>query len=312
MNARNLSLPSAGQLPPIKDGPAVANAPNYPRVEPGQGRSRNNALKHGLTATTLLPEVLGTEMLERHKERLRAEWQPTSPTQEILVLELARHAASLELVEQAEGAVLRCGAQSTVDILSPNDTGIGDNADPYLAAAVTSDALERVSRYRRAHEKGFYLAILRLREAKALEQPSQDRDPRSREMCFLTEDDCEAYLIRWAQRDNHRCPGCGHTRCYWLANRRRWQCTGCNRQLGLRAGTVMQGSPLPLRCWFRAIRSILAEPNIGTKELAAITGVRRLPTVRRLAARIREVLALPSATDLLAGLNQVFQNGPTS
>jgi hypothetical protein len=305
VSAQNPSLSFAGQQPRIDGGPLIIGPPIPSRVESGPGRSRQNAITHGLTATTLLGKVLG-ENLGCHKDRLRSEWQPTSPTQEILILEMARHAAYLELAEQAEPAVMRCGATSA-DLLSANDTKNGNNIDSYLTAAVTSDALERVCRYRRSHEKGFHSALLRLRELKAQEQPSQGQCKSALDFAVHSEAECEAYLVDWAKRHNNRCPKCGTARCYWLALRCLWQCAICSCQFGLRAGTVMADSPLSLRCWFIAIRSLIANETISTKELAAAIGIRRLPTVRQLAARIRAALASPSATALLAGLNEVYR-----
>ena len=89
--------------------PQSTNRSGGPRTGAGRRRSRQNALKHGLCSTTLFLEAVGREAGQRHLELLSAEWEPASPTEELLVLELARHAAALQTVEQAEAAVLRCG-----------------------------------------------------------------------------------------------------------------------------------------------------------------------------------------------------------
>ena len=73
-----------------------------PRTPEGKANSRGNALTHGLTATRLLPAVLGHDLLERHARDFGAEWDPRTPTERLLVREIARHAAALELVEQAQ------------------------------------------------------------------------------------------------------------------------------------------------------------------------------------------------------------------
>jgi hypothetical protein len=84
-------------------------------------------------------------------------------------------------------------------------------------------------------------------------------------------------------------------------------CAGCNRQLGLRAGTIMERSPLALTVWFAAIRHLVCNRNISIRDLAASIGIQRLATVRRLARRIRDALD-SGRTEWLAGLNELFQS----
>jgi len=302
MNPTNLAREEAGQ-PQVPT--AVAAARGGPRTAEGKARSRGNALQHGLTARTLLDDAL----LQHHKESLRAEWYPASPTEEFLVEQLARHAAALDLVERAEPAVLRLGAQGALEMLSGQDLSAGDT-DLYLAGAVTSDALERVTRYRRSHEKGFFTALVRLREAKTVEFSIAKQRARSGVFLFESEEGCRSYLVGRIQHKDHRCPHCGHAHGYWLAARWRWQCAGCGRQSGLRTATVMEGSPLPFRCWFAAIHALLTSPDTSAEQLAKATGIRRLATVRRMACTIAAACAGPQASKRLAGLDMLFAQGP--
>jgi transposase-like protein len=289
----------------------AAAASGGPTTDAGKARSRRNACQHGLSADTLLAEVLGTERLERQKEQLRAQWQPASATEELLVVDMARHAAALELVEQAEAAVLRCGARSPLVALNPAaQDGPEAATERLLAAAVTTDALDRVTRYRRAHEKGFHNALLRLREVQTSARPAPAvATPRFIPQ-FNTEQECEAYLLARARRQPWTCPQCGPARRYWLAARQRWECAGCGQQFSFRAGTVLAGSPLPLTIWFAAIGALVADPHLATKVLAAAIGVGRLATVRQLAQRIRAALSSPQRTEELAGLDEFFERGP--
>jgi len=263
-----------------------------------------------LTATTLLCQGSNDALLQRHKERLRAEWCPASPTEEFLIEQLARHAAALDLVEHAEPAVLRLGAQSALGMLAGQDLSTRGDADAYLAGAIGSDALERVTRYRRSHEKGFYAALARLREAKTIEFSTAHRPARPVAFFFTSEEECRAYLVGRTQHKDHRCPRCGHAHGYWLAARLRWECGDCGRQIGLRTGTVMEGSSLPLRSWFAAIHALLTNPATSTEQLAKATGIRRLATVRRMARTVDAALDGPQATRRLAGLDKLFAQGP--
>jgi hypothetical protein len=76
--------------------------------------------------------------------------------------------------------------------------------------------------------------------------------------------------------------------------------------VGLRHGTVMAGSRLPLLTWFAAIKAILERPVITTGELMEVTQIARPTTVRSLRRKVLEALASATSTEALAGLDQVF------
>ena len=94
-----------------------------------------------------------------------------------------------------------------------------------------------------------------------------------------------------------------------MANRRRWECARCRGQFGIRAGTVLEGSPLPLKSWLQAIYQVLSHRDISVPELASVTGIRRLQTARKVALRIRKALDSDRATELLVGLDTLAQAG---
>jgi len=295
---REAAPPNTGQ-PPRPGGPQTAD---------GKLVSRRNALNHGLTATRLLPVVLQPGRLEALLRQFRQEFHPATPTQDVLVAELARHAALLELGQEAEWAVLRQGAHQlggiTLDVTqSPND-----HDEAMLAAAVSTEPLDLLSRYRRAHKKAFLAALGKLRELRADRRSVRPGHPKANPPPFATEAECARHLENRFRRRNFRCPCCGHAGGSWLASRARWLCTTCRRQLGLRAGTVMAGSRLPLVKWFRAIRAIVLEPQISPAELSDKTRIKRAATARHIAAKIRAALASADSTQLLADLDNYFLN----
>lgn len=277
-----------------------------PRSLDGKSRSCRNALRHGLTAQTLLADVLGAERLQCYHQRLVAEWQPRSPTEHFLVVEMARHAAALELVEQAEQAILRTGVRTPMPLPIDDLSTEEETRDALLAAAASTEALDRVTRYRRSHEKAFYAALLRLREVQASPPSNWLAESKAQAFMFTTEADCEQYLHARLEREQGPCPRCGPGPGYWLCQRRRWQCGRCGRQVGLRCGTVLANSMLPLLVWFRAIRHMLLNPACSAKDLAGKIDVGRLPTVRKLQRKIRAALDSAGRTNLLAGLDRVF------
>jgi hypothetical protein len=197
-------------------------------MENGQ---RRNALKHGLTAKKQVPEAIQLETAGLHR-RLKAELAPASAIEEILVGELARHGAALKFASAAEPAVLRSGAACGTTlhrVLQANSVPQLSELDEILAAAVTSDGLEKLSRYRRQHERGLYEAWNTLERVH-----SQGKTGRTDELMgrFAEESNCRNYLI--ARLKSQPCTQCGCKAGSWLKTRSRWECGHCRFQAGIR------------------------------------------------------------------------------
>src|SRR3954454_10978675 len=70
---------------------------------------------------------------------------------------------------------------------------------------------------------------------------------------FPDEAACARWLLERRWPGGFRCPACGHDKGWELARERlTLQCAACERQVSVTAGTVLHGSPLPLRTWFLA------------------------------------------------------------
>jgi transposase-like protein len=217
-----------------------------------------------------------------------------------LVEELARHAAALERATLIEEAVLRTSARGLSSI-SDAEVDEDDGVDLVLAAACGTETIDRVTRYRRSHEKGFLSALARLRELRG----SSDAvlTPETESPLRFHEATCMRYLQRRRDHGKLPCPSCGGADGKWLGGREQWQCRHCRRQVSARSGTVLARSPLALCVWFGAIAAILQDRRTSTEALCDITGVRREKTVRALAERIRQAIDSPEADRLLAGLD---------
>ncbi len=282
-----------------------------PRSAQGKAASRANAMKHGLSASTLLPTILDGGLIEHYQQQLRAEWQPATPTQEFFVLEMARHRAALDRIQQIEEAVLRRGARGAVNSFGADDAE-DFQIDAALAAAGTSEAIDRITRYRRPHERAFLknLMILRELQAKAshVEHPSQNRvaTPTTIRAVFLTDAECEAYLLNWQFKHAFGCSRCGQQGARKIMSRKVLQCRGCRQQTSLRAGTVMERSRLGVLVWFQAIEILLKNPSVSTAKVMDATGLRRLGTVRAMVRRIRAAMRSSRVATELAGLDRVF------
>jgi hypothetical protein len=258
--------------------------------------SRANALKHGLSATTLVPEILRPGRVEALYQQLCQEFCPESLSDELLIREIARHAARLELTEQAEGATILQGANVLSLLLNPGQP----DPDEMLVAATTSDALERVARYRRSHEKAFHQAMNALRE-RLRERGRQSQNCRSADL-FATEAACRDHLRAPFRDAAWRCPKCGAANGHWLESRACWECGACGGQVSLRHGTIFEKSPLSLATWFAAIRYVVADSALNAVKLAKLVSISRPATAQAMLRRIKQALAEEDASTKLAGL----------
>jgi hypothetical protein len=226
---------------------------------------------------------------------------PVGFIEDRLVDALARHAAGMELAGAAEAAVMRhCGRERAElgTLLNPDEPL---DEDACLTAAIAGQPMERLARYGRQHERGFYAALGRLRDLQATRRKDFIRDQFAR---FKDEQECADYLLERARRRGQICPSCGHRSGNWLACRR-WECCRCGRQVGLRSGSVLAGSRLPLSQWFRAIGEVLADPAIRPERLQQAIGLPRLGTVRKVLDLILAAMRSPEVDRLLAGLDRL-------
>ena len=307
MTSENPNLADLGATvgsPAAVSGDIVESSPaplaeNYTMPYPRRPGPAGNALAHGLTARTILPDALRLQT-QHFAAELRRELSPAGCVGSVLVEELARHSAGMELAGHAEGSILRyCGQQQAqLDALLDRDGPI--DVDAGVTAAISNQPLERLGRYRRLHERGFYDALGRLRDLQATRQQSTARAQFAK---FPNEEACIDYLFERARRRAGACPRCGDRNGHWLS-RRRWECSTCGLQVGLRRGSVMEGSRLPLRSWFMAIGAVLADPAIRPERLQQAIELPRLGTVRRLLRIILEAIESPQVDRLLAGLQR--------
>lgn len=298
-----------------------------PTTVVGKNRSRKNAIKHGLTAATLQLEILGPTVFDRQRQQLVREWSPVTPTERILVDEMARHSAALERIAEIEPATLRClagiglprlpGAPGTDE---PTPAEAAAELDCVLSSLAASEALDRLTRYRKAHERGFYRAKEQLQElrdrrslaldasvtvdtracsaaplARATVDASNARSPRpvyrdDNGNDLPTESECIDRLAQRFSAAGWACPRCGHAAGYWLRERRCWECGSCRRQVGLRAGTVMERSSISLLRWATAIALLERNRDLSLEALRAATGINRRATLLTMMARIGDAI----------------------
>ena len=75
---------------------------------------------------------------------------------------------------------------------------------------------------------------------------------------FGSEQQCREHLFALRWPNGFHCPYCGHDQYCQLKSRALYQCNQCHHQSSLVAGTLFEGTKLPLRLWFLAIYLVTA------------------------------------------------------
>src|SRR3954451_189094 len=92
------------------------------------------------------------------------------------------------------------------------------------------------------------------------------------ERLYPDEEACRRAWFAWRWPEGFKCPRCAASNYCEIRGRQLLQCRRCRHQTSLIAGTVLQGTKLPMRVWFRAMH-LLAQ---GKKGLSNIELGRRL------------------------------------
>src|SRR5690554_1532267 len=124
---------------------------------------------------------------------------------------------------------------------------------------------------------------------------------------YGTEARCEQALeaVRWPE--GFRCPRCGSAEHYVLRDgtRKVFQCKACRHQASLIAGTLFQGTKLPLTTWFLAIYLISqAKTGLSALALKRHLGV-SYPTAWLIQHKLMQVMADREDRYVLEGKVQV-------
>src|SRR6266404_5417236 len=106
------------------------------------------------------------------------------------------------------------------------------------------------------------------------------------ERLYPDEEACRRAWLAWRWPEGFKCPRCTATKYCEIRERQLLQCAHCRYQTSLIAGTILQGTKLPMRVWFRAMH-LLAQ---GKKGLSNIELGRRLGISTNAAWRVQHKL----------------------
>src|SRR6202521_4904555 len=103
------------------------------------------------------------------------------------------------------------------------------------------------------------------------------------EQRYPDEEACRKAWFAWRWPEGFRCPRCAAAEYCEIRERQLLQCRACRYQTSLIAGTILQGTKLPMRVWLRAMH-LLAQ---GKKGLSNIELGRRLGISTNAAWRVQ-------------------------
>jgi len=124
------------------------------------------------------------------------------------------------------------------------------------------------------------------------------------EQRFATEDACREYLTKLRWPAGFICPAC-QGRVGWPDRRYRWTCQECRRQSTATAGTIFEGTHLPLRVWFRAVWLVTSQKSgASALGLQRVLGLGSYKTAWTWLHKLRRAMVRPGR-DRLSGTVEV-------
>lgn len=124
------------------------------------------------------------------------------------------------------------------------------------------------------------------------------------EQLFRTEEACLAYLERVRWPGGVRCLRCSSNQS-WRASRDRFRCGSCRKDFSTTAGTLLQGSKVPMRLWFRAMWLLTNQKSgISALGLQRTLGLGSYETAWAMLHKLRRATVRPDR-ELLSGRIEV-------
>ncbi len=122
---------------------------------------------------------------------------------------------------------------------------------------------------------------------------------------FQTEDDCLRYLQNLKWPNGFICPQCGHSHAHFIQTRHLYQCSSCQHQTSVRAGTLFHRSHLSLQKWFWAIYFTGSDKNsISAVRLSKLIEV-NWRTARLMLKKLRQAMGHKDSLHMLKGVIEV-------
>lgn len=108
---------------------------------------------------------------------------------------------------------------------------------------------------------------------------------------FPNEESCREHFKLTREKQGIVCKKCKGEKHYWLRAKWQWQCSVCEFRTGLRSGTMMESSKLPVRKWFLAMAFMsFSKKGISACELQRQLSHSRYESIWRMMHKIREAM----------------------
>ncbi len=108
---------------------------------------------------------------------------------------------------------------------------------------------------------------------------------------FPDEMSCVSHLKELREREGIVCKKCKNQKYYYLKAKKQWQCSSCRFRTGIRSGTMMESSKLPIRDWFIAMAFMTySKKGISGRELQRQLGRKRYEPVWYMMHKIRAAM----------------------
>lgn len=110
---------------------------------------------------------------------------------------------------------------------------------------------------------------------------------------FSTEEDCRNYLFKLRWPTGFHCPNCDNEKS-WPISQVRYQCTSCNYQISVTAGTIFHKTRKPLTIWFRMIWWLAGQKNgASALGLKRVLGLKNYETAWTWLHKLRRAMVTP-------------------
>ena len=132
------------------------------------------------------------------------------------------------------------------------------------------------------------------------------------EHAFADEDACRRYFMRLRWPGGFVCPHCATSRGWPVAGRDLVQCSSCDKQTSLTAGTVLHGTRKPLKLWFRAMFLMVSQKvGVSAKNFQRLMGLRSYGTAWTWLHKLRRAMVRRDRPKLrgLVEVDEAFVGG---
>ena len=170
-------MPSKRQIEANRKNAQLSTGPKTPE---GRAAVRLNGVTHGLTAQTLVLPGEHKAEFQALFDSLAAEHQPATPTEEILVGQLAMATWRLRRLYQMEAGYLSIRLMNGKDHAERFYTDLNHAELLGLLVHQNTDALATLSRYQGRLERSFYKALQELQRLRSLRQTNVENQTQSK------------------------------------------------------------------------------------------------------------------------------------